>query len=1760
MQKRWPLFILLMVLSAGACANSLTNAGFEQGTELWQIWKGGIQLDNSTVRSGNAALRLDFSATQAATGFGVWQTIVLDQAVAAPVTIGIWGKARGVKTGSSQRGSDGSWCRLSISAIDKLDRKIFNWDSRRERMHFYFEGDFDWTYQERTLVFRDPIKSLTVFIQGRDCSGQAWFDDLLVLDHARDLKATQPAFEPCHIEEFAGQIRMENQFLKLLIDPSKGGRIYSCVDKETGLDFTSTRSNGGVSKDVVKEAGFSSMFAQFYLLEKKEASAEKVSVTLRGSSSKLDFFHLLKTYTLRRDSSELSIDCELVNAPEAMTVRHFTYRHHNELKVPGEKTRYLFPTSKGSIELMEGGGMQAWQNDIVQGWAALLGANSGNGLLCKVDYPALDCFYNWFGEETNLEWFYKTVRVEAGKSWKTSVSIMPLHNAGVIATAGNGLAVEFTGMEQPPVVGKAFDFAMKIHSAGELSAEVVVKTLCLASGDALILQRYPLNVAPGQSQRNDCQWQRPFSGSTLLTCAIYNKNNELLLEARHLLTLGEKTADYIFPLEAEKLPDIGNLPKAVSMSSAIRSEHIPWASPLPGKPLKVLGLIDSFNARELVELKQRIDIEYTPVIFCQGFALPDFYMQYSKDDSNVWLKQTLQQDYDLILIGGIPWNHIDATNRKTILDKIHSGCNLIYVYPVGVDEDLGALLPVKTPVKNVNAVSGSWTKHKPHFITNNIPFEIFPTASGFQYSAEDPLLSCAGFALAAARQLPRSRIVALTYPVGFPGSQTGKPWWRGGGLTPTAATYNMDRSGSLLFPYHEYHYALLARAILWSTNRESPLSITAISPEGLTELAGKLPEYQNVRLDWELRDNAFAVLGKGSLEVCSPEKVAVPLPEFAGDAVLHLRLIQNSSVLDFAAGKLSRPAALQLHAVNTSIKSSGPDVILEGSLKVSGQGQAELRLRDSWQRLVARQLINVTDGENDFSLTFKNPLSRAFCLEIVSSVSGLRGGTLQKWCYLKNGRRSYDDYPVNLWLLDSAFQQTPEYLNELRMQRIAKTGIFDSVLLHNTGWRAIPKHISTASEFLWRHNLEVSLNNLAPQHLGQDFFNNSKKQYQESKDKKFLCRQPCLHDPHTRTEDQKRIRQMIETIREYQPSHYGLGDENSLTMWGQSFDFCFSEFTLQAFRKWVADKYASLEQLNQVYQTNYQDFKEVTPLTSAEAAEQKNFASWLDHRAFMDLSMANFYQQTREFIQQLDPGCPISISGTVPTPNPYSGYDWYLFMKAFQGNRLAPYSGIQTSLIRSFADDHFTAMPFNGGYDRKGTPLFHTVWLTAFEFKAGGNSFFIDNIALNADLTLSRQLEDYGAATSDLRQGLGKLLRNCSRDQDGILVLYSQNSMRMATITEQGALFNNDIEGWRQLLDAAGCQYRFVASQELALLDSTQHKVLILPFAISLSVEEIAALKNFLQKGGSIIADYGLGLYDGHGRMPADDPAAELLGIRRKGGQVLPGLLSFQDLQMRIQLQNDSVEATAAKTLGTTEKHPAIFLRELTGGKIIYINFLFDQFPSLKNSYQANVLHQQLLHKLLQLAGLKPSPVQVTLADGQAPHCTRIFRYKNGDLSYFGLLQEPNSEAQYKRLKINLSQNGHVYNVRKRTYLGELRQFELELSPGEAALFSLLPRQASKPVVTLLQPRLVSGGEIDVLIKLPDSGNSPLAGQAIRLEVLDPLGNLYTPYCRNLLTNNGQVQCRFSTALSDPPGQWQIRVIDLTSGLTTTATFEIHNE
>ena len=61
----------------------------------------------------------------------------------------------------------------------------------------------------------------------------------------------------------------------------------------------------------------------------------------------------------------------------------------------------------------------------------------------------------------------------------------------------------------------------------------------------------------------------------------------------------------------------------------------------------------------------------------------------------------------------------------------------------------------------------------------------------------------------------------------------------------------------------------------------------------------------------------------------------------------------------------------------------------------------------------------------------------------------------------------------------------------------------------------------------------------------------------------------------------------------------------------------------------------------------------------------------------------------------------------------------------------------------------------------------------------------------------------------------------------------------------------------------------------------------------------------------------------------------------------------------------------------------------------------------------------------------------------------------------------------------------------------------------------------------------------------------------VRLEVTDPAGQLRAAYTDNLLAPAGRARHTFTLALGDPTGTWQVRAVDVMSGKTAGAQFEV---
>ena len=84
-------------------------------------------------------------------------------------------------------------------------------------------------------------------------------------------------------------------------------------------------------------------------------------------------------------------------------------------------------------------------------------------------------------------------------------------------------------------------------------------------------------------------------------------------------------------------------------------------------------------------------------------------------------------------------------------------------------------------------------------------------------------------------------------------------------------------------------------------------------------------------------------------------------------------------------------------------------------------------------------------------------------------------------------------------------------------------------------------------------------------------------------------------------------------------------------------DLCFSPHCMSAMRKWLQGEYPSLKALNERWGTAFQAWDEVQPDDTYEAQARGIYVSWSDHRTFMEMTYANFFEFALEELRKLDP-------------------------------------------------------------------------------------------------------------------------------------------------------------------------------------------------------------------------------------------------------------------------------------------------------------------------------------------------------------------------------------------------------------------------------------------------------------------------------------------------------------------------------------------
>lgn len=393
--------------------------------------------------------------------------------------------------------------------------------------------------------------------------------------------------------------------------------------------------------------------------------------------------------------------------------------------------------------------------------------------------------------------------------------------------------------------------------------------------------------------------------------------------------------------------------------------------------------------------------------------------------------------------------------------------------------------------------------------------------------------------------------------------------------------------------------------------------------------------------------------------------------------------------------------------------------------------------------------------------------------------------------------------------------------------------------------------------------------------------------YAKTGDKKYLTRNVILQAPDFDRNLETALRGRLGKLAPLKPLAYYLADETSLTTYTDAFDVGWAPDALAGFRTWLERQYGSLASLNAAWGTSYSDWAAVVPMTTDEAQRHGNYAPWSDHRAYMEQEFIRALLKARDFVADLDPGAPSSISGT-QVPTAHNGANWYEIDQIF--DYLQPYSGGNQDPMHYLFHPGIRLSGFTG-YGLTGTPLHREQWQRLFYGHSGASIFWHYTI-LNPDLTLSRQGEDLAEVFGKIQSGIGRVFLNSKVREDGVAIHFSMASIRGAwiqdgkilpTISNVNRTSKQYVElvkrrdEWVKALEAQGVQFRFLATRQIESGELSRFRVLILPYSIALSDAEVSAIEKFVAAGGVVYVDEETGRMDEHCRWRST-PA--LAGVR----------------------------------------------------------------------------------------------------------------------------------------------------------------------------------------------------------------------------------------------------------------------------------------
>jgi hypothetical protein len=1225
-------------------------------------------------------------------------------------------------------------------------------------------------------------------------------------------------------------------------------------------------------------------------------------------------------------------------------------------------------------------------------------------------------------------------------------------------------------------------------------------------------------------------------------------------------------------------------------SDSVASPHVDWQNPDASGPVRGLFAPRGGSGRAMVELMQRFELQPVTVTFepdlgLHRWAFGDFYGTRALGYDHVTDKFTISYAYltselesdrplDVIVLPPLRgWQEMPPELRQALLKRVSEGCGLVLLQPTGAGPAAGELWklspltgevrmekyrprsadqPVDRPAGLGSA--GAWKAEGDNYITRGIPFGLIPAAdiNRLRYSptggAQVLIRGEDSSPILAVGQYGKGRVAAFA--------------WEDGGMFPLVQKPLENKNG---LPCQEYLYALLGRTVRWAAGKDLPDEVIS-SPGLVSDPAGKSLALKarvafrpGSRLRCVLRDSEWGTRADTCVAAPGDGNFSLAFPGVtpSGRLIADMWLVHaDGAVADFATTFHDFPKTASLAGIELASGTVKLGDKVTGKLKLSGlPSRVALALTDNRDRLLDADTLELAaDSEADFALSTASCLARRAV--VTARLLSTRNETVQaaRAEVFVDRPHAWDDYEVMMYrfspeILAGQWQFLDRYMERLGV----------------TAWAAIDPDFV----FLSNLNIQAETRLDTEESLdgeGEKPYREAKRLYVQTRDKKYLQRLHCMHDPLYLEQEKQSVQSQIGKFKKFGPLSYYCYEEPSFTHYGDAFDLCFSPQTLTAFRGWLKTRYGSLAALNAEWGTSFKDWESVIPDDTFGAQKRGVYASWADHRTFMEQTYAENYAWVRSAVREIDPQGLVMMTGTQRTV-PQNGYDYYLLDQTIDHTQ--PYGEPERHRAFMRQGGKITGCT---GYGVFGPKLAYEIWSRLFYGHTAGSAIFWQFSTLDPDYRLSKSGRDMMQNFAEIRHGgIAKLLSGASWTPSEVVLFWSMPSIH-GTWIQDGKIVEEDgapsaafdrwefnYESWRWLLEDLGVPYRVMSYQMLDQdwLAGAGAKILVLPNTIALSAEGAEKVRRFVEAGGVVVGDVQTALMDGHCKWLGKGALDDVFGVRGAAAGYLPpaDYTALRGAERGLARADSRVKAAGAKEQDLGPGLPAVAVNSFGRGRAYFLNAFLAGYGRLRQE-GGGAAARASAAGLLAGAGYKPL-ISVAPASGGDLKAVKMITYNLGREGFLvGLLKDYRVTGPTQDIEVRLPAAGFHYDVRSGRYLGQGSVIHTSLATGEIKLLASLPCQV-RGIAIRGPESLRAGQRLELSLAVETEGAKEPGPHVFVVEVFDPAGEKALCYGANVAAEAGKAVWSLPSALSDRPGRWRVRVRDTASGVSAERAFEL---